>query len=120
MSVTKYDIVTKVADQLALPQRDVTAVIDATLETISQMLCQEQKIELRRFGTFSVKIRKGGKGRNPANPEATVVIMPHAVPRFKPSAQFKALVRESVKVDPAKFTNSTPLPANVFKIKTAE
>ncbi len=66
--MTKKDIVLEVAQrpELAnLTQVEIKTVIQSTLEHIIESLSKGQNIELRNFGVFKVKTRKGRMGRNP-------------------------------------------------------
>lgn len=46
-------------------QRDVQRVVDAILDEIVAALVRGDRVELRGFGTFAVKVREGRIGRNP-------------------------------------------------------
>jgi integration host factor subunit beta len=48
-----------------LHQRDVGKVVDAILDVIVAALARGDRVELRGFGSFSVKVREGRIGRNP-------------------------------------------------------
>ena len=55
------------------------------------------KVELRNFGVFEVKIRKARVGRNPNAPETDVPIPQRAVVKFKPG---KDMREEVIKLTP--------------------
>jgi integration host factor subunit beta len=65
-----------------LYQRDIEKAIDAILEQITRALAQGDRVELRGFGTFSVKRREARKGRNPRT-GAAVFVSARAVPFFR-------------------------------------
>jgi nucleoid DNA-binding protein len=71
--MTKKDIVLKVADKTGLKQVDVKKVVQQTLNTIINSLVREENVELRNFGVFKVKHRKGRTGRNPRTGEEVPV-----------------------------------------------
>lgn len=69
-----------------------TAVLDVvqkTLDYISQALAKGDKVELRNFGVFEVKVRKARVGRNPNAPETDVPIPQRAVVSFKPGKEMR-------------------------------
>lgn len=124
MTLTKRDLVIRITKELKekeaaseaepIPQPDehdldhrrerqkigqqlVLEVIQKTLDYISEALAQGDKVELRNFGVFEVKMRKARVGRNPNAPETDVPIPERAVVKFKPGKTMRA---EVVKVTP--------------------
>ncbi len=90
--MTKKDIVLKVASDTGLKQLDVKRVVQKTLDTIIAALGQGQTVELRNFGIFKVKARKGRTGRNPRTGEK-VPVPPKRVVVFKPGLVMKRDIR---------------------------
>ena len=86
--MTKKDIVLKVASDTGLKQLDVKKVVQKSLEAIVGSLAQGQTVELRNFGIFKVKMRKGRTGRNPRTGEK-VPVPPKRVVVFKPGLLMK-------------------------------
>ena len=64
-SMTKKDIVMKIAIDTNIKQIDVKKVVQMTFDIIIDALARGEKIELRNFGVFKTKSRKGRMGRNP-------------------------------------------------------
>ncbi len=90
--MTKKDIVLKVAEETNLKQLDVKHVVQKSLEAIVASLAQGQTVELRNFGIFKVKQRKGRTGRNPRTGEK-VPVPPKRVVVFKPGLLMKRDIR---------------------------
>jgi nucleoid DNA-binding protein len=90
--MTKRDLVIRISNETSLVQQDVLNVIQKTLDYISDAVTKGDKVELRNFGVFEVKIRKQRIGRNPNAPEADVVIPPRAVVKFKPGKEMREAV----------------------------
>lgn len=90
--MTKREIVLKVADQTKLRQLDVKRVVQRTLDAIVAALSQGETVELRNFGIFKVKTRKGRTGRNPRTGEK-VPVPPKRVVVFKSGLIMKRDVR---------------------------
>ena len=61
----KQDIVDNVAKATGLTKVEVEAVLNESFSQIIKALSNNEKIELRGFGTFSVKHRLPKKARNP-------------------------------------------------------
>ena len=64
-------------------QRDVQKVVDAVLDEIVAALTRGDRVELRGFGSFSVKVREGRVGRNPRT-GVTVHVPEKRIPCFRP------------------------------------
>jgi len=90
--MTKRDIALKIAEETGIKQIDVKEVMQKTLDHIIEGLANGQTIELRNFGIFKVKIRKGRMGRNPRTGEQ-VPIPDKKVVTFKPGLVMKAKVK---------------------------
>jgi integration host factor subunit beta len=71
-----------------LYQRDIEQIVNAILDTISDALAQGGRVELRGFGTFTVKKREARTGRNPRTGEA-VSISEKVVPVFKTGKEMR-------------------------------
>ena len=83
MTLTKRDLVTRISDESGLIQQQVLDVVQKTLDYIAEALAKGDKVELRNFGVFEVKVRKARVGRNPNSPERDVPIPQRAVVKFK-------------------------------------
>ena len=81
--MTKNDLVVNIAKATGLRQVDVKAVAQMTLDGIIEALVDDGRIELRNFGIFEVKTRKGRKARNPRT-GVPVIVPPKRVVTFKP------------------------------------
>jgi integration host factor subunit beta len=81
--MVKSELVQRISDQnLHLYERDVARVVDAVLEEIVAALARGERVELRGFGIFSVKVRQARTGRNPRT-GAMVPVGQKAIPFFK-------------------------------------
>ncbi len=90
--MTKKDIVAKVAEQSGVKQIDVKKVVQKTLDCVMESLIAGQTVELRNFGVFKVKSRKGRTGRNPRTGQE-VPVPPRRVVVFKPGLEMKKRVK---------------------------
>jgi nucleoid DNA-binding protein len=88
--MTKRELVTRISSETGLAQQQVLDVVQKTLDYITEALAQNNKVELRNFGVFEVKIRKARIGRNPNAPGTDVKIPPRAVVKFKPGKEMRA------------------------------
>jgi nucleoid DNA-binding protein len=87
-----------------LEQRLVFDVVQRTLDAITRALASGQKVELRNFGVFEVKVRKARIGRNPNAPSTDVPIPARSVVKFKAGKEMRVDVLKL----PAKTAPSVP------------
>ena len=92
MTVTKKDIVMKIAEETGIKQIHVKKVIQKTFDNIIDILNQGEAIELRNFGVFKVRVRKGRMGRNPRTGDQ-VPIPDKKVVTFKPGLVMKERIK---------------------------
>src|SRR6266403_6262873 len=92
MTLTKRDLVIRISEETGLVQQQVLDVVQRTLDYMAQALAKGDKVELRNFGVFEVKVRKARIGRNPNAPEADVPIPQRSVVKFKPGKEMRAQV----------------------------
>ena len=63
-------------------------LVDAVLDEIVAALAHGDRVELRRFGSFSVKVREGRVGRNPKT-GATIHLPERKLPAFRQSIELR-------------------------------
>lgn len=89
---TKADIVDSVYQKTGMNRKDIRQVIDCFTDEIKRSLINGMIIELRGFGTFEVKIRRGReKARNPKT-GMPVRVEAHGVTAFRPGKDLKQAV----------------------------
>ena len=89
--LTKIDLVESVYLNTKIEKQDVQKVIDNLLEQLKSSMSDGKTIELRGFGTFEKRLRKGrSKARNPKTGE----IEPHYVAVFRPGRELKNAISD--------------------------
>jgi nucleoid DNA-binding protein len=101
MTLTKRDLVVRISNETGLVQQQVFDVVQKTLDHIAGALAKGDKVELRNFGVFEIKIRKARVGRNPNAPETDVPIPARAMVKFRAGKEMRADV---LKLTPQKLT----------------
>jgi integration host factor subunit beta len=87
--VTKSDIVDAVYEKTGMSRKEIRRVVDLFIDEIRDSLMEQMVIELRGFGTFEVRVRKGRqKARNPKTGEPVSVIA-HGIAAFRPGRELK-------------------------------
>ncbi len=93
---TKTSIVDAIYKNSDYMLKDVQAITDLFFDEMAKVLKDGGKIEIRGFGTFSVRFRKGRKGlRNPKTGEP-IEVKPHSVVVFHPGKSLSEAVRPIV------------------------
>ena len=94
-TLNKRDIVLEINKQTGITQPKAMEALQIVLDSISECLAKGGHVEFRDFGVFELAVRQPRVGRNPNNPEETVIIPTRKVVKFKPSKKLKELVLES-------------------------
>ena len=97
MTLTKRHLVIRIGGKSVLTQKQVSGVVQKTLDCISEALANGGRVELRDFGVFELKVRKAHFRRNPNKPQDRVFIPARLAVKFKPS---KKMRREVFKLTP--------------------
>lgn len=82
--MNKTDLIKEIAAKANLNKVQAKAALDAMLESMSQALANEDRIQLIGFGTFQVNEMKERMGVNPRTKEK-LVIPARKVVKFKPA-----------------------------------
>jgi len=89
---TKIEIVDAIYEKTGINRKDVKEVTDLVFEIIKETLVEGTVIELRGFGTFEIRIRKGRqKARNPKTGEE-VSVTSHGIAAFRAGRELKQAV----------------------------
>jgi integration host factor subunit beta len=93
-TLTKADLVEEVVKNTELPRKESEVIVETIFEGIIGALQNGDKIEIRGFGSFRTRQRRGRVGRNPKTGEK-VEVPPKRIPFFKPSKELKDFVNTS-------------------------
>ena len=81
--ITKAEIVDSIYNKTGINRKEIRDIMDLLINEIKNALHERRVIELRGFGTFEVKIRKGReKARNPKTGE-TLSVNSHGIVSFR-------------------------------------
>src|ERR1700676_4368550 len=90
-TITKAELVEEATRVTELQRKESEAVVETIFESIIAALQDDDKIEIRGFGSFRTRQRRGRTGRNPKT-GAKVEVPPKKIPYFKPSKELKDFV----------------------------
>jgi integration host factor subunit beta len=93
-TLTKADLIEEILRVTELPRRESETIVETIFDSIIQSLQKGEKIEIRGFGSFRTRQRRGRVGRNPKT-GAKVEVPAKKIPFFKPSKELKDFVNSA-------------------------
>jgi len=124
VTMTKRELVIRVANRLGMTQSEVGKIVEATFESLSEALAHGKRWELRDFGVFEVKTRASRIGRNPRTGDQ-VPVPERRVVTFRPGKKMKEAVAsgelpDREKIEPPAGSNLPPSPTSTPPPPAAE
>ena len=93
-TLTKADLIEEVVKVTELNRKDSETIVETIFDGIIAALQKGEKIEIRGFGSFRTRERRGRVGRNPKTGEQ-VKVPAKKIPFFKPSKELKDFVNNA-------------------------
>ena len=93
VSMTKSDLITVIADKLKFPLARAELLVDVVFDCMAQSMSRGEKIEIRGFGSFTVRQYRAYDGRNPRT-GATVNVKPKRLAFFKVGKEMRERVND--------------------------
>ena len=94
LTLTKADLIEEVLRITELPRKESETIVETIFDSIIESLQKGEKIEIRGFGSFRTRQRRGRVGRNPKTGEK-VEVPAKKIPFFKPSKELKDFVNSA-------------------------
>ncbi|MDA8161112.1 MAG: integration host factor subunit beta [Desulfobacteraceae bacterium] len=89
--MNKSELIEALAQELKMPVRQASSILNTILEAMMESLERGDSIEIRGFGSFVVKTYKPYTGRNPKTGEQ-ITVRPKKLPFFKVGKDLKERV----------------------------
>ena len=89
--MTKSDLIRWVSVKTEISYPEAEEAVNAFFNTMTSALKENRRVELRGFGSFSVREYDGYMGRNPRTGE-TVNVAPKKLPFFKVGKELREAV----------------------------
>lgn len=87
--LTKAEIIEAIFEKTQVNRKTIHSVVDQFFDEVKLALMEDRVVELRGFGTFEIRTRKGReKARNPKTGEV-VPVQNHGVTVFRPGKDLK-------------------------------
>lgn len=90
--MTKKEIIKLVAKKTNYKQKEVSDIVEATMDEIMDAVTDGKKVVFVNFGIFEPKKKATKKGVNISNGEP-LIIPSKNVPAFRPGKEFKTRLR---------------------------
>lgn len=101
LKVVKSELIDNLSNKLPeINQNDVDLAVNCVLNQMSEALASGERIEIRGFGSFAIRVRPARLARNPKTGE-TVNLPSKTVSHFKPGKELRDMVnaaREKCKI----------------------
>jgi len=104
--MTKSELIEAVAEKTKMTKSSAEMVVNAVFDTMAEALEQGKGIEIRGFGSFTVRTYRAYSGRNPRT-GAAVDVTPKRLPFFRVGKEMKQQVNDASLPEP-KPTPSDP------------
>lgn len=85
------ELIDKMAQELDVSRDTAASIVHTILETMSQTLVKGENVEIRGFGSFTVKNYESYAGRNPKTGDV-VRVKPKKLPFFKVGKELKEAI----------------------------
>lgn len=89
--MNKSELIEALSLELEIPARKADSILETILEAMMQAMERGDNIEIRGFGSFTVKAYKPYTGRNPKTGEQ-IKVSPKKLPFFKVGKELKERV----------------------------
>lgn len=89
--MNKSELVEAIAEQRNITYKKAQEVVNVIFDGMAQALAEEDRIEIRGFGSFVVRSYKGRLGRNPKTGEV-IEVKPKKLPFFKVGKELREKV----------------------------
>ena|SRR2546421_4804077 len=97
--MTKADLIAVIAEKLKFPWARAEVLVDQVFEAMVEALKRGEGIEIRGFGSFTIREYKAYEGRNPRTGE-TVQVKPKRLAFFKVGKELRERVNDGRRSHP--------------------
>jgi len=91
--MNKSDLVETLAREANLPLRKSEEIVNVVFDTMASALADNNRIEIRGFGSFEVRTYSGYSGRNPKTGEI-IEVEEKRLPFFKAGKELRLMVNQ--------------------------
>jgi integration host factor subunit beta len=89
--MTKSELIEAVSDHIEVPRKRAEDIVNAVFDAMKGALMEDERIEVRGFGSFTIRHYDAKEGRNPRTGEKVFVEAKKSV-HFKPGKELRERV----------------------------
>lgn len=89
--MNKSELVKAMAEENDIPLEEAVVIVNVFFDSVRDALLQDDRVEIRGFGSFKTRGYKGYEGRNPKTGDK-VAVPPKKLPVFRAGKQLKDLL----------------------------
>jgi len=93
--MNRSDLINTLKTEATLSRKDAEYIVDTFFDTITETIAKGERVEIRGFGSFTVKQYKPYVGRNPKTGEQ-IQVPSKKLPFFKVGKELKDMVDEEI------------------------
>jgi integration host factor subunit beta len=101
--MTKSQVVARLAELARIPKTRAEAFVNVFFEAVADAMKRGDKVEIRGFGSFSVRRYGSYTGRNPKTNEL-VQVRPKRLPFFRVGRQLREMINRGAAPAPRKIS----------------
>ena len=92
--MNRSSLIEDLSHEMQITIQEAAGIVSTILDTMTASLILGETIEIRGFGSFTIKHYESYEGRNPLTGEK-VLVKPKRLPFFKPGKDLRELVNAS-------------------------
>jgi integration host factor subunit beta len=109
--MNKSQLIENVACRAGISVKDSDFFVNAFFNLLKKAMSRGERIEVRGFGSFSLKNYRAYLGRNPKT-GSSIIVKPKRLPSFRPSKDLKEMVNPdsvSTPLSPSSLSSDMPI-----------
>jgi integration host factor subunit beta len=99
-TMTKSELIELISNKIKLPKGKAEQIVNCIFDSMVDALKRGEGIEIRGFGSFTVREYKSYEGRNPRT-GTPVHVAPKRLPFFKVGKELRERVNATIKSEPS-------------------
>jgi integration host factor subunit beta len=94
--MTKSQLIERLADGARIPKTHAEVIVNSFFDAMTEAMKRGEKIEVRGFGSFSVRNYQSYTGRNPKTNQS-VEVPPKKLPFFRVGKDLRELINSGIR-----------------------
>ena len=91
--MNKSQLIRTLAERRSISLDEASTIVNTFFDSIKETLLQDNRVEIRGFGSFKIKHYEGYQGRNPSTGEM-VQVKPKRLPFFRVGKDLKEYLND--------------------------